>query len=117
MALGLIASVVFGGISYFKLAKLPMHFSIYAFVMAVIAMIVVSQLIKLTSEKVLDKTITGWYIHKNFFVVKILFFLKQRCIYYPTIQKRNYLLPRIAFCACCDGIIVLFWSHASLLGP
>ena len=64
MALGLIVSVVFGGISYFKLGKLPMHFSFYAFVIAVIAMIVVSLLTKPTSEKVLDETMTGWYIQK-----------------------------------------------------
>ena len=64
MALGLIASVVFGGISYFKLAKLPMHFSFYAFVIAVVAMIVVSLMTKPTNEKVLDETMTGWYIQK-----------------------------------------------------
>lgn len=64
MALGLVASLVFGGISYFKLAKLPMHFSLYAFVIAIIAMIVVSVMTKPTSEKVLDETMTGWYIRK-----------------------------------------------------
>jgi SSS family solute:Na+ symporter len=64
MALGLIASLVFGGISYFKLAKLPMHFSFYAFVIAVVAMIVVSLMTKQTNEKVLDETMTGWYIRK-----------------------------------------------------
>jgi hypothetical protein len=40
------------------------HFSLYAFVIAVIAMIVVSLLTKPTSEKVLDETMTGWYISK-----------------------------------------------------
>ncbi len=64
MALGLVASVIFGGISYFKLAKLPMHFSFYAFVIAVVAMIIVSLLTKKTSDKVLDETMTGWYIQK-----------------------------------------------------
>lgn len=64
MALGLIASLGFGAISYFKLGKLSMHFSFYAFVIAVIAMIVVSYLTKPTSEKVLDETMTGWYIQK-----------------------------------------------------
>jgi Na+/proline symporter len=64
MGLALIVSLIFGGISYFKVAKLPMHFSFYAFVMAVIAMIVVSLLTKPTSEKMLDETMTGWYIHK-----------------------------------------------------
>ncbi|MCU0631220.1 MAG: sodium:solute symporter family protein, partial [Methanoregulaceae archaeon] len=64
MALGLVASLIFGGISYFKLAKLPMHFSFYAFVIAIVAMIVVSYMTKPTSEKVLDETMTGWYISK-----------------------------------------------------
>jgi hypothetical protein len=41
-----------------------MHFSFFAFVIAVIAMIVVSLLTKPTNEKVLDETMTGWYIHK-----------------------------------------------------
>jgi Na+/proline symporter len=64
MALGLIVSLIFGGISYFKLAKLPMHFSFYAFVVAVIAMVVVSLLTKPTSDKILDETMNGWYIQK-----------------------------------------------------
>jgi SSS family solute:Na+ symporter len=64
MALGLIASVVFGGIAFFKLAKLPVHFSLYAFVIALLAMIIVSFMTKQTSEKVLDETLTGWYIRK-----------------------------------------------------
>jgi len=64
MALGLLTSLVFGGISYFKLAKLPMHFSFYAFVIAIVAMIVVSLMTKQTSETVLDETMTWWYIRK-----------------------------------------------------
>ncbi|HJX56521.1 MAG TPA: sodium:solute symporter family protein [Methanoregula sp.] len=65
MALGLGASLVFGAISYFKLAPLPMHFSFFAFVIAVISMIVVSLMTKPTSEKVLDETLTGWYIRQK----------------------------------------------------
>ena len=64
MALGLIVSLIFGGISYFKLAKLPMHFFFYAFVVAVIAMIVVILLTKPTSDKILDETMICWYIQK-----------------------------------------------------
>jgi Na+/proline symporter len=64
MALGLIASLIFGGISYFKLAKLPMRFSLYVFVIAVVAMIVVSFMTKPTREKILDETMTGWLIQK-----------------------------------------------------
>ena len=41
-----------------------MHFSFYAFVIAVVAMIVVSLMTKPTSEKILDETMTGWYIQK-----------------------------------------------------
>ncbi len=63
-ALGLLTSLVFGGISYFKPAKLPMHFSFYAFVIAIIAMIVVSLMTKQTSEKFLKETMPGWYIRK-----------------------------------------------------
>jgi SSS family solute:Na+ symporter len=64
MALGLIGSIGFGAISYFKLGKLPMHFSFYAFVISILAMIIVSYMTKPTSEKVLDETMTGWYIRK-----------------------------------------------------
>ena len=64
MALGLSTSLIFGGISYFELAKLPMHFSFYAFVVAVVAMIVVSLMTKPTSDKILDETMTGWYLQK-----------------------------------------------------
>jgi SSS family transporter len=64
MALGLVASIAFGAVSYFKLGKLSMHFSFYAFVIAVIAMIIVSLLTKPTSDQVLDETMTGWYIQK-----------------------------------------------------
>jgi len=66
MALGLIAALFFGGLSYFKikLFAMPMHFSFYAFVISLIAMIVVSMVTKKTSEKVLDETMTGWYIRR-----------------------------------------------------
>ncbi|PKG32176.1 sodium:solute symporter [Methanoregula sp.] len=66
MALGLIAALFFGGLSYFKikLFVMPMHFSFYAFVISLVAMIVVSMVTKKTSEKVLDETMTGWYIRR-----------------------------------------------------
>jgi len=66
MALGLISALFFGGLSYFKiqLIAMPMHFSFYAFVISLFAMIVVSMVTKKTSEKVLDETMTGWYIRK-----------------------------------------------------
>jgi len=41
-----------------------MHFSFSAFVIAVVAMIVVSLLTKQTNENVLDETMTGSYIRK-----------------------------------------------------
>ncbi len=66
MALGLISSLFFGGLSYFKikLFAMPMHFSFYAFVISVLAMIIVSIMTTKTPDKVLDETMTGWYIRK-----------------------------------------------------
>jgi len=66
MALGLISALFFGGLSYFKikLIAMPMHFSFYAFVISLLAMIVISMVTKKTSDKVLDETMTGWYIRK-----------------------------------------------------
>ena len=64
MSLGLLSSLVFGGISYFKIYNLPMHFSFYAFVISVISMVVISLVTAKTSDKILDETMTGWYIQK-----------------------------------------------------
>ena len=58
---GLFASGIFG-YYYQYIAKLPMHFSIYALACAIIAMIVVSLLTPKNSEEVLDKTMTGFFI-------------------------------------------------------
>jgi SSS family solute:Na+ symporter len=44
--------------------KIPLHFSFYAFVISLVAMIVVSLLTRKTAEKILDETQTGWYISK-----------------------------------------------------
>jgi SSS family solute:Na+ symporter len=43
---------------------MPVHFSFYAFVISVVAMVVVSMVTTKTSERVLDETMTGWYIRK-----------------------------------------------------
>jgi SSS family solute:Na+ symporter len=71
MSLGLIFALVFGFLNYFKVntlgidfAQIPVHFSFYAFIVSVLAMIIVSLLSKKNSEKVLDETMTGWYIQK-----------------------------------------------------
>jgi len=71
MSLGLVSSLVVGGLNYFKtiamsieFAKIPMHFSFYAFVIAILAMVIVSLLTKKTAENVLNDTQTGWYISK-----------------------------------------------------
>ena len=71
MSLGLIFALVFGFLNYFKVnalgidfAQIPLHFSFYAFIVSVVAMIIVSLLSKKNSEKVLDETMTGWYIQK-----------------------------------------------------
>jgi SSS family transporter len=71
MALGLITSLTFGMLNYAKVVtfgidfgKIPLHFSAYSFVIAILAMIIVSLLTKKNAEKVLDETQTGWYISK-----------------------------------------------------
>ncbi|RPI39300.1 MAG: sodium:solute symporter family protein, partial [Methanoregulaceae archaeon] len=66
MALGLVSALFFGGLSYFKIKifAMPMHFSFYAFVISVLAMIIVSTMTQKTPDKVLDETMTGWYIRK-----------------------------------------------------
>jgi hypothetical protein len=47
-----------------EFAKIPMHFSFYAFAIAIPAMIPVSLLTAKTSEKVLNDTRNGWYFSK-----------------------------------------------------
>jgi Na+/proline symporter len=64
MSLGLLSSLVFGGISYFKIYNLPMHFSFYAFIISVFSMVVISLVTAKTNDKVPDETMTGWYIQK-----------------------------------------------------
>ncbi len=72
MTLGLISSLAFGMLNYAKVTilgidfgKIPLHFSAYSFIIAILAMVIVSLLTKKTSEKVLDDTQTGWYISKQ----------------------------------------------------
>lgn len=61
MAGGLVSAVIFG--AYYNFVdKLPLHFSFYALIVSIIAMVVVSMITKKNSEKVLDETKTGWYI-------------------------------------------------------
>jgi len=62
MAAGLVSSILFGALSYFKVAAFPVHFSLYAVVIAFVVLVVVSLLTPKTSEKVLDETLTGWFI-------------------------------------------------------
>jgi SSS family solute:Na+ symporter len=66
MALGLLASLFFGALSYFKINIIPMpvHFSFYAFIISVAAMIIISLITPPHDDKVLDETMTGWYIQK-----------------------------------------------------
>jgi SSS family solute:Na+ symporter len=71
MSLGLISALLFGFLNYFKVktmgidfATIPLHFSAYAFIISVVAMIVVSLLTKKTAVNVLNETQTGWYISK-----------------------------------------------------
>jgi SSS family solute:Na+ symporter len=45
-------------------ATIPLHFSAYAFIISFAAMVIVSLCTKKTAEKILDETLTGWYISK-----------------------------------------------------
>jgi Na+/proline symporter len=62
MSLGLVSSIAFGAVTYFRIAPLPVHFSLFGFVTAVIAMVAVSLLTKPHREEILDETMTGWFI-------------------------------------------------------
>jgi SSS family solute:Na+ symporter len=71
MSLGLVSAVVFGALNYFKItllgynfANIPVHFSFYPFIIAIVVMYVVSILTQKTDPKILDETQTGWYISK-----------------------------------------------------
>lgn len=61
MSAGLVAAGIFG-LYYQYVEKLPLHFSFYAVLVSLIAMILVSLITKPSSEKVLDDTKTGWFI-------------------------------------------------------
>lgn len=61
MALGLISAAIFGAY-YQYIEKLPLHFSFYAVLVSLIAMIIVSLATEPVSEKILDETKTGWFI-------------------------------------------------------
>jgi SSS family transporter len=72
MACGLVTSLTFGMLNYMKanvfginFGAIPLHFSAYSFIIAILAMVIVSLLTKKTTEKVLDETQTGWYISKT----------------------------------------------------
>jgi Na+/proline symporter len=55
---GAIASMAAGLVG----SKLPMHFSIYALIVSLLAMVVVSLMTKKTDDTILNETMTGWYI-------------------------------------------------------
>ncbi|MBN1785409.1 MAG: sodium:solute symporter family protein [Candidatus Methanofastidiosa archaeon] len=61
MIVGFIAAVIFGYIHQY-VQKLPMHFSIYSFIISVVVMIVVSLLTKPPPDEVLERTHTGFFI-------------------------------------------------------
>ncbi|HJK37203.1 MAG TPA: sodium:solute symporter family protein, partial [Methanocorpusculum sp.] len=62
MVFGLAAALCFGYYDQF-VEKLPMHFSIYALLLSIAAMVIASLLTKKNSDTALDKTYTGWYLH------------------------------------------------------
>ncbi len=62
MSLGLVSSLVFGAVTYFRIAPLPVHFSLFGFVVAAIAMVAVSLLTPPHPDEILNETMTGWFI-------------------------------------------------------
>jgi sodium/proline symporter len=61
MASGLVAAAAFGYWHQF-VAPLPVHFSLYALVISILMMVVVSLLTASNSQDALDNTQTGWFI-------------------------------------------------------
>lgn len=61
MAVGLVTALGFG-YYYNFVEKLPMHFSIYALMCSIAAMVIVSLLTKKNSSEALEKTYTGLYV-------------------------------------------------------
>jgi len=70
MACGPGSAVVVGGLSFFRILTYPIHFSFYALVISAIAMVAVSVATKPTEKKILDETLSGWFIQprKPFFL-------------------------------------------------
>ena len=64
MATGLVAAGVFGYWHQF-VAPLPMHFSFFALLLSLLAMVVVSLLTRKNSPEILDGTRTGWFIQSR----------------------------------------------------
>ncbi|WP_292518017.1 sodium:solute symporter [Methanoculleus sp.] len=64
MAVGLVSAAAFGYWHQF-VAKLPMHFSLYALVLSILALVVVSLMTARNSETTLDSTRTGWFIQSR----------------------------------------------------
>ena len=65
MIVGLVGISIISYAQYTKVIALPMHPSMYGFVLSVAAMIIVSLLTKKPPEKVLDETQTGLFIQKK----------------------------------------------------
>ncbi|MCQ8894508.1 MAG: sodium:solute symporter family protein [Methanolinea sp.] len=65
MAIGLAASCLFGGLTYFKVVPLPVHFSMYGVILSVAAMVVVSLLTPPTEARILEETETGPFLRRN----------------------------------------------------
>ncbi|MDR0439318.1 MAG: sodium:solute symporter family protein [Methanocalculaceae archaeon] len=62
MGVGLVTALCFGYYDRF-MGQLPMHFSMYALIFSITAMVIASILTKKNSDAALDITYTGWYLH------------------------------------------------------
>ena len=65
MIVGLVGISIISYAQFTKVIALPMHPSMYGFILSVAAMILVSLMTKKPSEKVLDETQTGMFIRES----------------------------------------------------
>ena len=65
MGLGLLAALAAAAATYSGIVSLPVHFSLVGFIIAIIAMVGVSLCTPPHSDRVLDATLTGWFIQQR----------------------------------------------------
>ncbi len=65
MTLGLVSSCLAGGLAYFSIVSLPVHFSLIGVIVSFLAMVVASLLSPPPSSRILEETETGWFLKRS----------------------------------------------------